>query len=173
MSPAPANDYQIKAGIDNIAAFTVAGVSIITSNETAAEDINALWELFFTEQIGVKLEEHRPDDTIYAVYSDYEGDHTKPYRYTIGYRVSEPADKNGNGDASLPKELHYVKCNEGEYAALTASGPQPQSIIETWTAIWESDMPRAFNTDFEIYGPRFFEEGINEALIYIGLKKQT
>ncbi len=161
MTPAPANDYQIKAGLEQVTAFTVAGVSVLTDNTRAAEDINALWERFFTEQIGQKLSEHRPNDTIYAVYSDYEGDHTKPYRVTIGYQVADDA----------PEDFHHVHIEAREYAALKATGQQPQSLIETWTAIWEADMPRAFKTDFEVYGPRFFEEGLNEVLIYIGLEE--
>ena len=84
---------------------------------------------------------------------------------TIGYRVSDPAQ-----DKSLPTWVDYVKCERGEYAALSARGEQPQSLLNTWMAVWESDMPRAFQTDFEVYGARFFEEGVNEVLIYVGLR---
>ncbi len=152
-------NYEIKAGIENIETFTIAGISIITDNERATTDINALWERFFKDSIGTKIA-GKTDDNIYAVYSDYEGDHTKPYRLTIGYKV-----------ASEVADMHNVQVEARDYAALSAQGLQPKTLIETWTAVWESDMDRAYKTDFEFYGPRFFEDGINEVLLYIGLNE--
>jgi len=156
--------YEIKAGMEQVEGFTVQGISIVTQNDRAADDINALWERFFKESVGTKIDD-KEDDNIYAVYSDYEGDHTKPYRLTIGYRV-----KNGSQTQNDP--FYTIRIETGDYAALSATGPQPQSLIETWTAVWESDMDRALRTDFEFYGPRFFEDGINEVILYIGLKDQ-
>lgn len=163
-SPSP-EQYQVKAAIDTIAAFTVCGLSTITSNETAAEDINALWETFFKSQIGQTIE-NKENDVIYAVYSDYEGDHTKPYRYTIGYRISS-SSKTQDPSPSL----HTIEIIPGDYAILGASGTQPDALIDTWKSVWESDLERVFRTDFEVYGPRFFEPGLNEVLVHIGIKE--
>lgn len=157
-----AGQYEIKAGIETIEAFDVVGISVMTNNETGADDINALWERFFKDCIGTKVTD-KTDDNIYAVYSDYEGDHTKPYRLTIGYKV--------NQTPTAQDDLHHVHIEARDYAALSAQGPQPQSLIETWTAVWESDMDRAFKTDFEFYGPSFFEDGINEVILYLGLNE--
>lgn len=195
------NNYEVKAGLAEVESFDVIGISTITDNVNGADDINALWERFFKESVGQYVP-NKIDDTIYAVYSDYQGDHEAPYRLTIGYRVSEPPATNDNAklqplaaatasdsttppapttppDAAipmqppslLPSELHYVKCIGGEYAVMSAAGEQPKALIETWTAIWSSDLGRAFKTDFEIYGPRFFEDGVNEVLVHIGMKK--
>lgn len=152
---------EIRAGIAEVAAFDVVGLSIITSKEQAAEDINALWERFFSESTGQYIE-GKTDDMIYAVYSDYEGDHEKPYRYTIGYRV--------NNDQT-PDTMHRIHINAQNYALMSAAGKQPQALIDTWNAIWSSDLPRSYATDFELYGPRFFEAGVNEVLIHIGLNE--
>ena len=65
--------------------------------------------------------------------------------------------------------LHHVIVEAGDYALMSASGKQPDSLIETWTAIWQSDLDRRFKTDFEIYGQRFFEEGVHEVLVAIGV----
>ena len=153
-------EYQVKAAMDNIKAFDVVGVSVMTDSEKATDDINALWERFFKESIGQAVT-HKQSDVIYAVYSDYEGDHTKPYRLTIGYRVTDAATGEG---------LHHVNVEAGEYAILSAAGAQPQALIETWKSVWESDLEREYTTDFEVYGPRFFEEGVNEVLVHIGVK---
>jgi len=152
--------YDVKAGLEKIDGFSVVGISIVTDNEKAAEEINALWEDFFKKQIGQQIE-NRVDDVIYAVYSDYEGDHTKPYRYTIGYKIE--------GEPNINDDLHHVEVKEDNYAMMSAAGQQPKALIETWTAIWQSDLDRRYETDFEVYGQRFFEEGVHEVLVAIGV----
>ena len=157
-------DYDVKAGFDTLDGFTVIGLSIVTDNESGAEGINKVWEDFFAKQLGQRLEDVRENDFIYAVYSDYEGDHTKPYRFTLGYKVKDGADIS-----ALENDFTTVQTESGDYAMLSAAGEQPKALVEAWTAIWQSDLDRRFNTDFEIYGPRFFEEGLNEILLCIGV----
>lgn len=153
--------YEVKAGFDKIESMTIAGVTVITDNQRGTDDINALWERFFKESVGQMLQDQKENDLIYAVYSDYKGDHTKPYRLTIGYKL-----KDG---AQAPEDLHTVTTETADYAMLSAAGEQPKALIDTWTIIWQSDLDRRFKTDLEIYGPRFFEDGVNEVLICIGV----
>lgn len=166
MSAQAAVQYDVKAGLERVEAFAVRGISAVIDNQDdrAAEQINMLWQSFFEQQVAQRIPD-RASDVIYAVYSDYEGDHTKPYRLTIGYAA--PSDARSSHPA-----LHQIAVNAGEYASLSARGEQPQALIETWVAVWESDLDRAFKTDFEVYGPRFFEEGVHEVLVYIGLKER-
>lgn len=166
MSSEKAMRYELKTGLEQLPAFTVRGVSAVISNSEgrAAEHINTLWQDFFTGQVGQRIPE-RASDIIYAVYSDYAGDHTQPYRLTLGYAV-------GDGAASVGYGLHTVRVERGDYASLASRGAQPQSLIETWQSIWDSSLDRAFRTDFELYGPKFFEEGLHEVLVYIGLNGQ-
>lgn len=158
-----AQTYDVKAGLASVDVFSVVGVSVVTTNadDRAAADINALWEVFFRDSVGQKIN-NKVDDVIYAVYSDYEGDHEAPYRLTIGYRVH---DSVGQDPA-----FHHVEVQGGEYAVLSAAGDQPKALIEGWEAIWSGDLPRTFNTDFEVYGPRFFEDGVHEVLIHVGVE---
>ncbi len=163
--------YEAKAGLVEVIGFDVAGISLVTDHTRATEDINALWERFFAQRIGQQVE-NKADDIIYAVYSDYAGDHTQPYRVTIGYRLKTPPAPHIislQGGTAASFELHYVKCKEGPYAVLSAGGKQPEALIESWNAIWSSDLDRAFQTDFEMYGPRFFEDGVHEVLLHIGI----
>ncbi|MFN3700661.1 MAG: GyrI-like domain-containing protein [Alphaproteobacteria bacterium] len=159
--PPAAKRYDVTTGLAQIDAFEVAGISIITDNSRASEDINALWERFFQEQIGQDLQ-GRINDVIYAVYSDYEGDHEKPYRYTIGYRMGQ--------DGVIPDHLTRICIADQSYAILSARGEQPKTLIETWEAVWSSDLPRSYRTDFELYGPSFFEDGLHEVLLHIGVE---
>ena len=144
----PEGDYQVFAGLDHVPAFKVVGVSaVISGPKKAADEINALWEEFFSQQVGSKLKVNE-QDPIMAVYSDYEGDHTKPYRLTIGYEIAE--------DAEVPTGMHGVDIKEDDYALMRAGGEQPKVLMDTWRTIWQSDLDRHFGTDFEVYGPRFF-----------------
>lgn len=152
--------YDAKAGLAEVEAFDVVGISVVTSADKATDDINALWEKFFKDSIGQQIL-YKTDDAIYAVYSDYEGDHEAPYRLTIGYRVTQ---------TDIPIGMCHVKIQPQEYAVMSAAGEQPKALMDTWEAIWSSDIERSYATDFELYGPRFFEEGVNEVLIHIGIK---
>ena len=81
------SNYEVRAGLAEVEALNIVGVSIITDNQKGTDDINALWERFFKDSVGQNIP-NKTDDVIYAVYSDYEGDHEAPYRLTIGYRVN-------------------------------------------------------------------------------------
>lgn len=159
---APEGDYQVWSGVDTVPSFEVMGVSAKISGAEAVEEINALWEDFFEEQVAAKIG-LAEDDMIFAVYSDYEGDHTKPFRLTIGFKVPEDADKE------FPEEFHRVKVREETYALMSCGGEQPKSMMDGWKAVWESDLDRRFATDFEVYGPRFFQEGVHEVLVAVGV----
>lgn len=155
------NQYEVKAGLVELDEFDVIGLSIVTDNTKAAEDINALWERFFKESTG-QFVPGKVNDNIYAVYSDYEGDHEAPYRFTLGYRVEL--------NNTAPEGMRRVTVIDQSYAAMSAAGEQPKALISTWEAIWSGDLPRSYKTDFELYGPRFFEEGLNEVIIHIGIE---
>ncbi|MDH5723452.1 MAG: GyrI-like domain-containing protein [Alphaproteobacteria bacterium] len=163
---AASQDYEVKAGLEELDGFDVVGLSrLITSGaDGAAEEINQLWQDFFQMQIAHHLPE-RLDDVIYAVYSNYEGDHTKSYRLTLGYRMKEKWVNDGNNLGTLK----HVSVQNGSYALMSAAGEQPKALTETWTAIWQSDLDRSFKTDFEVYGQRFFEEGVHEVLVAVGV----
>ena len=144
--------------------FYVAGLSILTTNENgqAAEDINGLWQRFLSEDMLHKIE-GRTENAIYAVYSDYEGDHTKPFRVTIGCKIKEAAN-------DMPEGLHKTHVPSADYAIFAARGEQPKALLNTWEGIWKSDLKRTYVADLEIYGPRFFEEGLHEVLVCVGVK---
>tara|TARA_R110001592_G_scaffold29350_9_gene106603 strand:- start:22856 stop:23353 length:498 start_codon:yes stop_codon:yes gene_type:complete len=161
MSAQSAQNYEVKAGLETLPAFSVVGLSaIISGNDKASEEINVLWQSFFEQSIGQDVD-NRVNDVIYAVYSDYEGDHTQPYRVTIGYKIA--------GEPLCKDHLHHVEVKEADYAMMSAAGEQPKALIDTWTAVWQSDLDRKFETDFEVYGQRFFEEGVHEVLVAIGV----
>lgn len=144
--------------------FDIVGIDTKTTNENdqAVEDINALWQRFFNEAIGDQIPT-RTGNSIYAVYSDYEGDHTKPYRFMIGCKVAHLDD--------IPDNMVTRRIPESRMAIFPSIGEQPTSLIKTWEHIWDMEsLPRSYTTDFEVYGPRFFEPNLHEVLIHIALE---
>lgn len=144
--------------------FYVIGISIRTTNENgkSAQDIPALWQQFLSENIGDKIPNKVSHD-IYCLYTDYEKDHTRPYTTLLGYQVS-------NLD-HIPAGLVGKSVNEANYAKYIAKGNLHQDLVlNAWTEIWNSDLPRAFDTDFEVYGTKAQNPEDAEVDIFIGLK---
>ena len=146
-------------------AFTIIGIDVVTSNkdDKAVDDINTLWQRFATEQVQDNIPGITNKDYIFAIYTDYEGDNTQPFRLVIGCQVETMPDK-------LPEGMVAHTVPSGAYALFRARGEQPRAIIKTWETVWGSDLKREFTSDFEVYGPRFYEAGLHEALINIAIK---
>ncbi len=142
--------------------FDIIGIGSKITNEEgrAANAINTLWQGFYNDNIIDRIPDKQGAE-VYAVYSDYEGDHTKPYRVTIGCRVPDSTD--------IPVGLVKTHIKKAEYRIFPTQGEQPKALVKGWTEIWESNLPRVFGTDFEVYGPKFFEPNVHEVLIYIGM----
>lgn len=143
--------------------FNIVGITTRTTNKDgqATNDINILWQRFFEEAVGEAIPS-KDGEAIYAIYHDYEGDHEAAYSLTIGCRVK-------NDDFALADGLASVFVETGDYLIFAAQGEQPKALLETWQSIWKTDLKRAYRTDVEIYGPRFFEEGLHEVLICVGV----
>ena len=148
----------------NIGGFTMVGITTRTTNKDgkATDDINILWQRFFEEAVGEAIPA-KDGEAIYAIYHSYEGDHESPYSLTIGCRVK-------TDDFALIEGLDSVFVESADYMVFAAQGEQPKALIETWQSIWKTDLKRTFKTDVEIYGPRFFEEGVHEVLVCVGVK---
>jgi predicted transcriptional regulator YdeE len=145
--------------------FHLIGLSLKgnTSNENgqSAIDCGSLWQKFekgnYFEKIPGKL-----GNEIYAVYHNYEGDHTKPFSYFIGCKV-----KN---DTEVPADLDKLIVPGGRYEKIIAKGKMPDCIAQSWKEIWNSGLERAYNTDFEVYDERSKDWNNAEADIFISLK---
>ena len=69
--------------------FKLIGISLRTTNENgkAAKEIGELWEKFLNENISDAIP-NKVDNTVYSLYTDYEGDYTKPYTAILGCPVN-------------------------------------------------------------------------------------
>jgi predicted transcriptional regulator YdeE len=128
--------------------FNMIGISVRTTNENmqAAKDIPALWNKFTAEQIAGKIP-NKIDGTVYCIYTDYEKDHTKPYTTILGCKVK-------NLD-HIPEGMTGKNIQAGDYTLFTAKGNIMQgSVYNEWMKIWDAGLPRAFTSDFEVYGTK-------------------
>lgn len=112
------------------------------ANGQAAADCGSLWQQFMGEGIANKITGKLSPD-IYAVYFEYDGDHTQPYSFFIGCKVST--------DAETPDGLQSIDIPNQNYTIVTANGKMPDCVANAWQEIWKSDIERAYGYDFEVY----------------------
>ena len=145
-------------------AFDFVGIQIRTDNTRCQQDMSALWQKFFVENIAEQIP-HKIDTDVLAVYSDYEGDYTKPYSYTVGCRVSKVD--------TLPPFLISKKIPQAHYAVFAAKGIYPQIMGQVWGDIWKTDLKRTYQADFELYDSRFFESEKCDDVCPMGKEKEV
>lgn len=143
--------------------FYVIGITVRTSNENgqSAIEIPKLWETFINENIIDQIP-NKLNSTIYCMYTDYEKDHTRPYTTVLGCRVENLT--------VIPKNMVGKTVREASYAKYILKGNLAEGMVfNQWLKIWESDLPRAFTTDFEVYGEKAQNIEQAEVEIYIAL----
>lgn len=131
-----------------IEAFNIIGIAIRTTNENGQSqtDIPSLWEQFMSNNTA-ELIPNKIDDTLYALYTAYEKDHTKPYTTIIGCKVENLA--------SIPTGMIGQSFVGGEYIKFISKGDVTKgSIYQTWEEIWKTNLLRIYSTDFEVYGEK-------------------
>jgi predicted transcriptional regulator YdeE len=149
---------------EKIEGFTIVGLAVRTTNESgqAATDIPALWNKFITENIFTKIP-NKTDQQIYCMYTDYEGDFTKPYTTILGCKVA-------NNTAKLPDGLVRKFIPTANYTKVVATGNlQDGAVYKAWVNIWEADINRAYQSDFEIYGSGAQDPNNGSVDIYLSI----
>jgi predicted DNA-binding transcriptional regulator YafY len=148
------NDIMQKVKIE---AFQLIGISVRTSNQNgqAGMDISKLWQQFMAENSLAKIP-NKINDTLYALYTDYEGDHTQPYSVIVGCKVTHLAE--------IPAGMIGKSFEGGDYVKLTAKGDIMQGFVaQQWAKIWEMNLDRSFTADFEVYDEK--SQNLNDAVV--------
>ena len=140
---------------------TVVGKSIMTTNENGQSmtDIGGMWQQFIGGDV-LSTIQNKTDGKGIGLYTDYEGDATKPYRFMCCVEVSQ----SGN------TELETRTISGGKYAKFTVKGNVMTAVGEAWEKIWNMDLDRKFDCDFELY--HYDSEDMDNQTIdiYISLK---
>ncbi len=120
----------------------VVGKSIMTTNENgqSMKDIGVVWQRFINDGIFNSIKNKTTNRGI-GLYTDYESDATKPYRFMCCTEVS----KSDNSD------LETRTIGSGKYAKFTIKGDMVESVSKAWQEIWTMNLDRRYTDDFEVY----------------------
>jgi predicted transcriptional regulator YdeE len=143
--------------------FNLIGISIRTTNEDgqAAQEIAELWGKFINENI-LSAIPNKVDNLVYSLYTDYEGDYTKPYTAILGCKV---ANLNSIPDGMVGKSF-----DGGLYVKSTAKGDLMKGlVVNHWSKIFEMELDRAYLADFEVFGERTQNPSVAEVDFYVGI----
>ncbi len=138
------------------------GLALRTNNEECSLAMPKHKERFFSENIPAKIP-NKVDGNILALYTDYEGDYTKPYTWILGCVVSSLDE--------IPEGLVGKEIPASKYAVFTTAGEFPQGLIAAWQSVWMADLPRSYTSDFEIYPADFHPQKNPEVKVYIAIDK--
>ncbi|WKV13596.1 GyrI-like domain-containing protein [Marivirga harenae] len=145
--------------------FKLIGIAIKTTNEgnKANQEIAELWQGFLSENLLEKIP-NKVDYTIYSLYTEYEGDHTKPYTAILGCKVK-------NFEA-VPAGMTAMSFDGGTYIKSTASGDLMNGlIVNHWAKIWDMDLNRSYTADFEVFGEKSQNPSAAEVDFYIAINE--
>ncbi|RJL30350.1 GyrI-like domain-containing protein [Bailinhaonella thermotolerans] len=145
------------------AEFFVVGYAVRTSNAAEADPARALLPALWGRASQPGAFAHVPgrmDENLYAVLTDYESDHRGAYTQIVGVAVTSPA--------AIPENLVAVRVPAARCLRLSARGPMPQALLDTWAEVWKhtesgGSPARSFTTDVEIH----HEEGAD---LYLAIR---
>jgi predicted transcriptional regulator YdeE len=147
-----------------IPGFRLIGIGLPnkTTNDhgRSAVDCGGLWHKFMSESLHDRIPGMLGPE-IHAVYHDYDGDHTQPYRFFLGCKVTE--------EVSVPEGLAELVVATGDYAIITARGVLPDSVMKAWSGIWASGIKRAYRPDFEVYGEQTMDPSDSVVEIFLSV----
>lgn len=134
----------------------VVGVSAITGNNdpNMGKAIGGLWEKLYQGGIN-KTIKNKVNEYAIGLYSDYKDN---KYLVTAGNEVCK-AENEG---------LIIKKIPAGKYAKFSIEGHMERAVAEAWNKIWEMDLDRSYEADFEEYLNSDFDNAKID--IYISLK---
>lgn len=145
--------------------FTIAGISVKTENNPfkLMRDIPPLWKRFSAEDIPGSLN-GRIGEEVYVAYTEFEGDHTKPYTYVLGCKVEPDAEQTLEG-------VKTVKVQPGTFQQFTATGSMPQALGSKWMEIWKMPLARKYQADYEIHDTSHAADGTSSVEIFIEIEE--
>ncbi|KHD36609.1 transcriptional regulator [Clostridium acetobutylicum] len=134
----------------------VVGVSAITSNDdpNMGKIIGGLWGKLYQGGINETIK-NKVNEYAIGLYSNYEDN---KYLVTVGNEVYK-AENEG---------LTIKKIPAGKYAKFSIEGHMEKAVAEAWSKIWQMDLDRSYEADFEEYLNSDFNNAKFD--IYISLK---
>lgn len=139
-------------------------VGICARTNNTAPDMGAviggLWNRFYNEGIYASIP-NKANAKALGIYTDYEGDEKSDYTVFTACEAAEQP------------QGEYTVCRipAGRYAKFIVHGDMVQAVAAAWQSIWEMQLPRAFQCDFEEYQDGSTDNA--EIHIYVGLLEEA
>ena len=151
--------YEIETLEEKIAVGVCARAN--NQNPNMGAVIGGLWEKFYKEGVYASIP-CKANDKALGLYTEFEGDEKSDYTAVVACEVSKE-----------PEDGKYAVCKvpAGRYAKFIVHGDMVQAVGAAWQEIWEMDLPRAFQCDFEEYQDECMEDA--EIHIYVGLTDEN
>jgi predicted transcriptional regulator YdeE len=148
--------------------FTIVGISGRTNNSREMSGdgvITKFWQRLMQEGIFDQIP-NRVDSNIIALYTDYAGDKDGDYTFILGGKV--------HSTESIPDGMVSHNIPAGQYAVITSEGgPGWKVVPAAWQRVWaipDSELPRAFQTDYELYDERAANPENAVVDLYVGIR---
>ncbi len=150
-------DYEIVTLEEKI----VVGISARTNNTSPdmGAVIGGLWKRFYNEGIYASIPDKKSGKAL-GIYTEYTGNEKADYTTIVACETERE-----------PQEGQYTvyRIPAGKYAKFVIYGDMVQAVAAAWQEIWQMDLPRAFQCDFEEYQSDAMDHA--EIHIYVGLKE--
>lgn len=149
-------DYEIVTLEEKIAV----GLSARTNNASPEMGavIGGLWNRFYNQGIYASIP-GKTDGKALGIYTEYDGDEKSDYTVVVACETTEEP---------IGGEYAICRIPAGRYAKFVIHGDMVQAVARAWQEIWQMDLPRTFQCDFEEYQNDSMENA--EIHIYVGLK---
>ena len=140
----------------------VVGIKVKTTNQEgkSIQDIGLTWQKLFTG-VYEKIQNKLNNKTI-GLYTEYEGDYTKPYTFIAGAESNKSIEDN--------EEIVSTIIPKGKYAKFIITGDVQNSVGQAWQEIWNMNLKRKYTCDFEEYQNNSEDMQNQEIHIYIGIE---
>lgn len=140
--------------------FLFLGISDRAGGPDAELTIGKLWERFSFEKVMERIPEYT-EGIVMSLYTDYKDKSDREFTVLVGARVRDLK--------AVPDGLVLVEVPPQKYAQFLVRGPAPESVSNAWKQINAMNLPRAYGTDYDIYGPKSQNEEISEVEIFVSL----
>lgn len=135
----------------------VVGSSVRTSNSEGGVKIAGAWQHFFSDVY--QTINNKVDSKVIGIYTNYESDHNGLYDFICGEEVS-----------AHDNELVLKEIKAGKYAKFSVHGDITKVVGEAWNMIWNMDLDRVYQSDFEVYHNDTDDPMVHTVDIYISIK---
>lgn len=139
------------------------GVSARTGNASPdmGKVIGGLWERFYGGGVYGSIP-CKADEKALGIYTEYAGDEKEDYTVMAACETTQEPKEGGYAVLRIPA---------GRYARFVIHGDMVQAVAAAWQEIWQMDLPRSFQCDFEEYQDDSMDNA--EIHIYVGLKEES